>query len=143
MTEYMTEFTVPDTLVLKIIEYYNFDKKDTILYILYDNSINRYVIRGKRHETSLIKNCTYSFECDTTHGLAEFIEFLVDSENYVSCILYNYDNLPLTSDEITYEFLEEHDKIQNEISGYDKKKLERKYLLKLLGILKNVFNYNN
>lgn len=143
MTEYMTEFTLPDTLVLKIIEYYDYDKKDTILYILYDKSSERYVIRGKRHETNLIKNCTYSFECDTTYGLAEFIQFLIVPFNNISVILYNYTNLPLTSDEITYEFLEEHDKTQNEISGYDNKRLKRKYLLKTLRMLRNVFNYNN
>jgi hypothetical protein len=138
------DFTLPDTLVLKIIEHdVDLKKPDTTLYIFYDKSIHRYVIRGQRRETSTLKSCTYSFECEFAKDLVDFIKFLIDKENKVSYILYNYDNLPLTSNETTFEFLKEFDDKVYEISGYDNKKLKRKYLLKNLRMLRNIFNFNN
>ncbi len=135
------EFTVPDTLVLKIIEYdIDINEKDTTLYILYDKTKHRFVIRGKRRETT-IASYPYSFECEYAHELADFIEFLIDSENNVSYILYNYDNLPETSNEITYDFMEKSDNATYEIAGYDNKKLSRRELLRNLRMLRNVFNY--
>ena len=136
------EFTVPDTLVLKIIEYDEF-KTDTKLYILYDKSIHRYVIRGSRQDTSHVKTSTYSFECEFAKDLVDFIDFLIDHSNTVSYILYNYDNLPALSNDITYDFLTEHDNIRNEIAGYDNQVIKRKDLLKHLRMLRNIFNYNN
>ena len=72
---------------------------------------------------------------------SHFIEFLIDDSNTVSYILYNYDNLPETSNELTFEFLEEYDDRTYEISGYDNLKLNRKQLLRNLRMLRNVFNY--
>lgn len=88
-----------------------------------------------------MRRCTYSFDCENTTDLADFIEFLIDSENVISYILYNYDNLPCDSNQITYDFLQEYDDRTYEISGYDNKTLKRIELLKNLRMLKNVFNY--
>jgi len=138
------EIIVPDTLVLKIVEYdSDSGKPDTTLYLLYDKSIYRYVIRGNRKGTSYISSLTYSFECESVYDLADFIQFVIDSSNNISYILYNYDNLPMTSNEITYDFLEEYDDISYEIAGYDNKVLKRESLLKHLRMLRNIFNYNN
>jgi hypothetical protein len=137
--EFTDHNTVPDTLVLKIVENIG-TNPDTILYVLYDKSKHRYVIRGSRQETKTVKTCSYSFECKSSRDLVDFIKFLIDSSNDVSYILYNYDNLPFTSNEITYEFLSEYDNIRYEISGYDNQKLKRKELLKYLRMLRNIFN---
>jgi hypothetical protein len=136
------EFTVPDTLVLKIIENDGF-KTDTSLYLLYDKSIHRYIIRGSRQDTSRVKTCTYSFECEFTKDLLDFIDFLIDESNTVSYILYNYDNLPALSNDITYDFLHDHGDARNEIAGYDNQLLKRKELVKYLRMLRNIFNYNH
>ena len=136
------EYTVPDTLVLKIVER-DGHKIDTILYIFYDKSVERYIIRGSRAPTPHIKTCSYSFECESTRHLVDFIQFLIDPTNSSSIILYNYDNLPLTSNEVTFDFLSEYDNLRNEISGYDNVILKRKLLLKNLRMLRNIFNYNN
>lgn len=135
------ESTVPDTLVLKIIEHdVNLDRPDTTLFILYDNETSRYVIRGKRNEVRR-ESCTYSYECEHATDLIEFLEFLFDKNYKFSYILYNYDNLPATSNEITFEFLKKHDKIKYELSGYDNVNFKRKDMLKKLRMLKNIFNY--
>jgi hypothetical protein len=131
-----------DTLVLKIVEYENgnLKKPDTTLYILYDKMEQTYVIRGKRSD-KVIKSCTYSFECKSSKELTEFIDFLICSKNSVSYSLYNYDNLPSTSDEIDFDFLHTYDDICYELSGYDNPNLEKKELRKILRMLRNVFNY--
>lgn len=136
---------VPDTLVLKIVEYDDVSLKvDTTLYILYDKSIHRFVIRGKRNETRQFQSCTYSFECKHEEDLADFIRFVIDKKNNVSYILYNYDNLPGDSNNITFDFLRNYDDRTYEISGYDNQTVKHtRKLLTHLRMLKNIFNYNN
>lgn len=135
------EFTVPDTLVLKIVENdIDLGRPDTTLYVLYDKATHRYVIRGKR-DNSRLPSCTYSFECEFANDLADFLEFLLDKTNTFSYILYNYDNLPETSNEITFEFLKMYDSRVYELSGYDNQDFKRKTMLKNLRMLRNIFNY--
>lgn len=137
------DFNLPDTLVFKIEEYEDYKNKliDTTLYILYDTRSERYVIRGKRRWTSNLTFCPYSFELESARDLVDFIELIICSKNSVSYSLYNYDNLPNESNNITYEFLNECDDRAYEISGYDNQKLKRSVLLKYLRSLRNVFNY--
>jgi hypothetical protein len=132
-----------DCLVLKI-EEHDIDTKelDTTLYILYDKNESRFVIRGKRF-SQYTDCCTYSFSCEFAKDLADFISFVVCIQNQWSYSLYNYDNLPQTSDEITYDFLKNNDSKDYELSGYDRQKFKRKELLKRLRMLRNVFNYYN
>jgi hypothetical protein len=134
------EFVVPDTLVLKIVEHdVDLGRPDTTLYVLYDKATHRYVIRGKRND-SRVPSCTYSFECEFANDLADFLEFLLDKTNTFSYILYNYDNLPETSNEITFEFLKMYDSRVYELSGYDNEIYHRKTMLKNLRILRKIFN---
>lgn len=135
------EFTVPDTLVLKIVEHdVDLGRPDTTLFILYDNATSRYVIRGKRNDARVV-SCTYSYECERVTDLADFLEFLFDITNQFTYVLYNYDNLPATSNEITFEFLKQHDRMKNELSGYDNNNFNRRELVKNLRMLRNIFNY--
>jgi len=75
--------------------------------------------------------------------LVDFLKYLICPSNTVNEVLYNYDNLPGGSDEITFEFLKEHDDRSYEISGYHGFKLKRKRLVRNLRMLRNVFNYYN
>ena len=135
------EFTVPDTLVLKIVEHdVDLNRPDTTLYVLYDKKEHKYIIRGKRFETRKMESCSYAFDCEFAHDLADFIQFLIDRENEISYIVYNYDNLPETSNEIDYDFLYTYDDKVYEISGYDNKKLRRKELIRNLRMLRNIYN---
>ena len=139
----MADFTnIPDCLVFKF-EEYDTEKNelDTILYVLYDKKRHRYIVRGQRKGTLNIQCCTYSFECEYDNDLADFIQYVFCSHNKVNEILYNYDNLPDNSNEITFEFLQEYDNRDYEISGYNDKKLKRGRLLRNLRILRKIFNY--
>lgn len=140
----MSAFTekVTDCLVFKF-EEFDVDKKeiDNTLYILYDKRNNRYLVRGQRRWTPRIHSCSYSFECEFANDLADFVKYVICPYNRVNEVLYNYDNLPENSDDITYEFLHDYDHIDYEISGYNDRKLSRNRLLRNLRMLRNLFNY--
>jgi len=132
-----------DCLVLKIEEHtYDTNELDTTLYVLYDIKKEYFVIRGQRATTQM-DSCVFSFNCKHADELTDFISFVICSKNKWTYVLYNYDNLSYTSDNITYDFLKEHDSQIYEISAYENKKFNKKFLFKNLKMLKNVFNYYN
>jgi hypothetical protein len=136
----MTEI-VPDCLVFKLEEIEaDTNEIDTTLYVLYDKITHRYVVRGRRRWTPRIQSCTYSFECVFAKDLVDFIQYVICKGNKVNETLFNYDNLPNNSNEITYEFLHDYDHIDYELSGYNDKKLNRKRLLRNLRMLRNLYN---
>lgn len=138
----MTE-PATDCLVLKI-EEYDIDngKLDTTLFVIYDKKEQQFIIRGKRSHVSM-DLCTYSFNCEFAHELFDFITFVICKKNQWSYTIFNYNNLPATSDEITYEFLKQHELKVYELAGYDNQKFNKHELLSNLRILRNVFNYYN
>ena len=134
-------FGSTDCLVLRIDE---FDCElnaicgtlDTSLYIFYDVNKKVYVIRGKRQGDE-----PYSFYCKSLDGLKEFISTVICKTNAWSYNLYNCDNLPEHSDDITFEVLGNSVGKYNEIVGYDYENYDKKTLKKMLRILRNVYNY--
>ena len=135
---------VTDTLVVKLEEYDTSNHElDTVLYIFYDSRSDHYVIRGKRVDTINWKSHCYSFECEVSkmYDLVDFIQLLIYKGNYMSFTMYNYDNLPEVSSDVTYEFLKENDDDTYEIVGYDRLKPTRHKILKYLRVLRSVFNY--
>lgn len=137
------ENQVPDCLVLKIEEYDSeTDELDTTVFLLYDYKEHNYVIRGKRAVSGRHDSCDYSFVCGDERDLADFLEFVICKKNLWTYVLYNYDNLPYDSNDITYDFLTDVSQVY-ELTGYNKQKYRRSKLLKILRILRNVFNYHN
>lgn len=139
----MTEFieSVPDCLVFKFEEI----EKDTgnidnTIYVLFDQRTENYVVRGQRRWTHKYHSCSYSFECGHICDLVEFLQYLICPDNTVNEVLYNYDNLPDYSNEITYEFLHDYDHCDYEISGYNDKKFSRNRLFKNLRMLRKISN---
>jgi len=131
-----------DCLVLKIDEIDIDTKiKDTTLFIIYDKMKHEFIIRAKRLNTKKITSIPYAFVCEYAKDLAEFIGFVIDEKNNkISYTLYNYDNLPATSDEITFEFFEKHVDDAYEIVGYDNQKHNKKEVISVLRMLRNVYN---
>ena len=87
----MEFYNFPDTLVLKITKYaYDVNK---IIYVFYDNSIDKYIIRGQKLTKQPYKAANYSFECESTTYLRDFIMTLFGNKSNVSYSFYNYDNL--------------------------------------------------
>lgn len=139
----MNNNIVPDCLVLKLeeIDAKNVNAIDTTIYILYDTKKLKYIIRGKRRQTIKYNSCTYSFECNLKNNLVHFLKYIICESTVVNETLFNYDDLPKDSNKITFEYLQEFENRNNEISGYDKKKLTKKRLTKNLTILESISNY--
>jgi hypothetical protein len=138
-----TDTRVDDCLVFKFeeIEENSNNVVDTTIYVLYDKNEYHYVLRGKRRETVNQTAYTYSFNCESAQDLADFLQYIICKDNTVNETLMNYDNLPGSSNDITYDFLQDYFHMDYEIAGYDRQKLGRKRLLKNLRMLRNVYNF--
>jgi hypothetical protein len=127
-----------DCLVLNICEFESGSGRlDTSMYILYDANAETFVIRGKRPDSWE----TYSFYCDNPFSTADFVSTVICKGNLWTYTLYNCDNLPDSSDDITFGTLEYSVRKENEITAYDKLPYSRKTLTKMLRIIKNVYNF--
>jgi hypothetical protein len=131
-----------DCLVLKVEEYDIDDcRLDTQLFVLYDTLKKNYVIRGKRRDRKTGSSKDYSFSSTSVVDLINFMNFSMCSQNRYSYVLYNYDNLPYDSDDITYDFLDSWVSPEYEIVAYDDEdQYEFSNLAKLLRMLKNISN---
>jgi len=134
--------TITDCLVLHIAS-----TSGPQLFIIYDCKTGLYEIRGKNVSESLDYAYfnSYSFSCEKVKHLSEFIDALFfDSkinENKNKIItLYNCDELPETSEDITFEFLTHHLGLNNEIFFKFYKKLSKKKCKKLLKMMKHIYN---
>jgi hypothetical protein len=138
----MTTTHVPDCLVLKLEEIEReTNELDTTIYIFYDKKTHYFYVRGQRRWSPKHQSCTYSFQCEFAQDLVEFLDYIICKKNTVTEILYNYDNLPGESNDVTFEFLHDYDHVDYEISGYNNVKFSKKKLSNTLRILRNVFNY--
>ena len=131
-----------DCLVLKVEEYDTDDcRLDTQLFVLYDTLKKNYVIRGKRRDRRVGESKDYSFSSTSIIDLINFMNFSMCPQNTYSYALYNYDNLPYDSNDITYEFLDSWVSPEYEIVAYDNAdQYDFNYLAKLLRMLKNISN---
>ena len=139
---------VEDCLVLKIEERcHDTSELLTTIFVIYDTKERNYVIRGKIADTQKNKRtnlgATFSFICETTSGLEDFLSFSICTENKWTYVLYMYDNLAYDSNDITYEFLKEYESNSFEIAGYNNISYNKKDLRRNLRMLKSVFNYYN
>jgi hypothetical protein len=143
MSEFsQTDTRVDDCLVLKFEEIEEKTTEiDTTVYVLYDKNKHHYVVRGKRRESENRPSYAYSFNCEYAEDLADFLQYIICKYNTVNETLMNYDNLPGSSNDITYEFLQYYFHPDYEVAGYDRIKLGRKSLLKKLRMLRNIYNF--
>jgi hypothetical protein len=137
----MSSFIIPDCLVLKYEEIESdTNMKDTTVYIFHDDVKNRYIIRGQRRWSPKLQTCAYSFECRSEKSLADFLLYIIDNSNIVNETLFNYDNFPEESNEITFDFLKCYDHSDYELVGYDNIKFRRQSILRTLRMLRAVKN---
>jgi hypothetical protein len=118
-----------DSLILKIEEFDCETQMNTnTIFVLYDKY--NFILRGEKTKHSTVP---YSFECSKVKSLAEFI--LMTSNHELQYSMYVHPDLPLESNDITYDYLSENLTEYHEISGNYKPDL-----LTALSIVKNVFN---
>lgn len=129
-----------DSLVLRIDEIETDSiSVDTTLFIFYDHFEQAYMIRGSRRG-----NFTpYSFTCASQQDTSLFVEMAIGNHNRVSYTLVNYQDLPMDSGNIDYDYLMENfSRKYNEVVGYDgcKLKFHDSDLTRYLRILRVVAN---
>jgi hypothetical protein len=143
MTEFDSVNNNTDCLVLKITEKsYSFNSgstTDNIIYVFFDVNENVYHLRGKRHDIKLTEG--YSFCCDNECNVSDFIDFIVPKNNTVMYDVLNYKKLPVSSHDVTYDYLELNYSSKNEIVAYHSEKLKKNRLKKALRILAQTYNY--
>lgn len=132
-----------DTLVLKIVETNKNGKQQNCIYILYDQTISTFLVRGGYSLQN--KHNDYSFYCDSNYDVKDLLDILFVSFYELGISLVNYKNLPCISNNITYKYLKENDSKVNEIVGFDYKRLsgenlENINIEKYLNTIKNVYN---
>lgn len=133
---------MPDCLVFKIEEYETPSGLiDNTMYVLYDCLSCRYIVRGSRRPLNpYVLPSTYSFECQYTNRLVDFIMYVISFDAKVNETLFNCKTLPSDVNDITFEMLREADRTRDEIVGYDDVVFTSVRLTKNLKILQNVFN---
>ena len=131
--------TPTDCLVLRIVDTDSIKNNKTAnLFVLYDVKEREYVVRGSNdHAKAFVP---FSFNCRTRTELIDFIKFFLCEECKWSYELYNYDNLPAFSNDITYDFL--HSNLDNRynIVSYDNQEYSKRSLQKWLRMLEYVKN---
>jgi len=137
------ENNLPDCLVLKIEEYFIDTKKlDMTIYVLYDQKEKQFIIRGKRSDEKM-DSAAFSFNCKCSEYLQDFITFIISKKNLWSYTLYNYDNLPDSSNDADYDFFYKYDSKVYELTSYEPGTFDLIELKSYLRTLKNVFNCYN
>ena len=120
----------PDTLVLYISDTLDNDK--TGIYILYDQSLKRYIIRGYN----------YAFECCSSKDLTDFLLFITKENTHLGYELCNYTDLPLLSRDITYDTLQEMDFTTISFTK-STRRIKKKKMVNMVKMLKHVYNQNH
>ena len=131
-----------DTMVLKIedINKYTRTQKNTI-FIFYDSEKSDYVIRGKRADDEYLEYEPYNFNCKRKKIVENFLKNITSQKSVIYYTLYNYKDLPMNADEITYdELIQTENDTCKIIEKYDYI-YKTNYIIKFLTILKNMFNY--
>ena len=128
-----------DCLVLNIYD----DSID--LFVIYDPTNDKFCIWGKTFDpddSSSDEENEFVYKCNSNHKkqIHTFVKFVLDDE--VNLTLYSVSNLPDRCSEVTYESLDENctNCNKNIVAHYNNTVLSKKYLFKLLIMLKCMQN---
>ena len=136
-----------DCLVLRVVENTcSKFKYDQEVFILWDTFLKKYIIRGRR--SPFRRGCAhgnpYSYTCTHMLDVLNFLYLIIDPTNDCKFELYNYDNLPYDSDDITVDFLSNGIDLYNEVVAYDDMFIDstskNTELVKALKSLKSIYN---
>lgn len=128
---------VTDCLVLKLEEIQrNTDNIDNTIYILYDTNKETYIVRGTRNGP-----IDFSYECENMDSLIVFVRYAIGKHNRVNESLYNFPEMYVESNNITFDYLCERSRESEEISGYIISRIKKSRLKKILTMLRDVGNY--
>jgi len=109
------------------------------LFILYDGEKESFFICGKKVAESEVEWVPYSFYCKDENVLMWFIDNVMDETVNIS--LYNFNSIPLSCDNLTFEILDNNSKNEAcEIVNYMEHDNYYQNMVDYLKILKNIHN---
>ena len=101
--------TPPDCLVLEIyVNNHIFDERKRV-FVWYDSYERRFFLRGKNDDTEIISYNPFNFKSKRASHVADFLNLIIDKRSILEVALYNFMDLPLSSNDITYEMLLENE----------------------------------
>lgn len=129
------------TLLVELLDTETLDTKvQGKLYILFDRNNDQFLIRGCND----LDNSTppYSFVVDEHNkkNLVDFVD-LFSNDDQIRLTIYNFNDLPLTSEEITFEYLEEYASEEYEFLSYRPDFYSRNGMKKILSVISSLCNY--
>ena len=130
--------SVSDCLILRISERTDtwidtLTRIENTLYVIFDGNKREFLVRG------VVNNVSCSFICKRAKSMSDFIDIISVPESTLYYTLYNYPHLPQTSDEITYEKLDDY--VSEEYEIVSEKTNKDISVYNILLMLKNMFNY--
>ena len=133
---------VTDCLVLKLEEFeHNTDNIDNTIYILYDTNKETYIVRGTRDGGVSNTQSDFSYECENVDSLIVFVRYAIGKHNKVSESLYNFPELYVESNNITFDYLCQRSRDSEEISVYLISRIKKSRLKKMLTMIRDIGNY--
>lgn len=131
-----------DCLVL-LVEGYDTELNISVnkTYVLYDSVNQQYLVRGFDVDKELSKKpFSFTVDYDAYESIVDFTDFF-SSGDLVKITLYNFDDLPLTSQEITYEYLVDYSTNEYEILGYYPTTYSKSTIRRMLTMIRNMYNH--
>jgi hypothetical protein len=127
-----------DKLVLFIEEKYN-GCVDMSCYILYDVSEREYFVCGTRSDDTDYKYAPFHFFCKSKQTLASYLKFITNAnDSRLTYGLFNFNNIFENVEYINYARLEAKRCDSNEIAVYVDMEFNKRQMMELLIILKEV-----
>lgn len=128
-----------DCLILYLKEYDPEEKEsEAKAYVLYDTSTDLYIIRGKWDNDSVPFSFT-SYGCNH-ESVTDFLQLFIGKDNLSETTIYNHTDLPLTSDEITFEYLQENLCSENILVSYKPEPFSKRETNRVVRVLRDLFN---
>ena len=101
--------TPPDCLVLEIYVNNQIFYERKRVFVWYDSYERRFFLRGKNDDSEIISYNPFNFKSKRASHVADFLNLIIDKRSILEVALYNFMDLPLSSNDITYEMLLENE----------------------------------
>jgi len=115
-----------DTLVFYLCEYdIDLTLPDMQLFVLYDFESSQYAVYGHRKPTKGMSKETkvlyapFYFMAKKTKHVIQFINSLLEKNNYFTYALYSFNQLPSSASEMSFKLLYKYLKQTRELSAFD------------------------
>ena len=118
------------------------------IFVTYDFESETFVVYGKRKDHFSKREGIFKtnfepffFRTDTVRDTYMFIRFVVGKESLCSYTLYNYNNMPVTTDTVDYYFMENNTALNYELVAYDNVTVKQGELSNIIQLLRQTFNF--